>query len=65
MKKVSLKNIQSMLSRKEMRFISGGYGPGGNECLEACSTCTANSQCCSTVCSSDQPACGEGRKCLK
>jgi len=38
MKKLSLKNAKSMLSRKEMKAISGGYDGYGNHCLtSACS----------------------------
>ncbi|KQX10989.1 hypothetical protein [Flavobacterium sp. Root420] len=40
MKKLSLKNVGSMLSRKEMKTLVGGYGGGGVETCRAYSGCS-------------------------
>lgn len=37
MKKLSLKNVKSTLSRNEMRVIAGGYGYGGKACVRCSS----------------------------
>ena len=63
MKKISLKDVKNGLKRDEMRMIlGGGCGQG---CIEACKSCSVNSDCCSTVCAQDQPGCGGGKRCLK
>ena len=38
MKKLSLKNVGSMLSRKEMKTIMGGYGVETCKAYSGCST---------------------------
>lgn len=63
LEKMSLENLKK-LSRREMRSVMAGSGSGGT-CKTACKSCTYNSECCSTVCASDQPGCGGGKKCLK
>jgi hypothetical protein len=42
MKKLSLKNAKNLLSRKEMKEITGGYGHCGSRCgVNGCAgTCT-------------------------
>jgi natural product precursor len=59
MKKISLKNVQETLSRKEMRTIAGGYGSG---CLLACAKTSKSSDCCSGMSvSGNYPPCGGDR----
>jgi natural product precursor len=39
MKKLSLKNATSMLSRKEMKAVMGGYGGGAPSCVDNGTVC--------------------------
>lgn len=64
MKTISLKAVQNGLSRDEMRAVKGGCGIGGS-CKTSCAQCNSNSECCSGVCSGDQPGCGGGNRCLR
>lgn len=63
--KINLKDVKNALLRDEMRLISGGSGGDYEGCKTACKICSTNSECCSGVCSSGQPACGAERRCLK
>jgi hypothetical protein len=56
------------LSRREMKHVVAGLlapEDGGSTCKVACTSCSKNSECCSTVCAGNQPGCGGGNKCLK
>lgn len=47
MKKLSLKNAESMLSRKEMKMINGGYGgySSYDQCVVMCISVPNNTGC--------------------
>ncbi|MBF4518769.1 hypothetical protein IRZ71_20635 [Flavobacterium sp. ANB] len=46
MKKLSLKNVESMLSRNEMKMINGGYSSGGKTKKKCCWNGTTNCSIC-------------------
>lgn len=52
MKKLSLKNAESLLSRKEMKAINGGYGGYGSS-----TTCYGSSKVCYTDSAGTQYTC--------
>ena len=62
--------MSNKLSRREMKHVVAGLaefedGGEGGKCKTGCESCTYNSECCSTVCASNQPGCGGGDRCLR